>query len=72
LLNNGAAAGTPGSVPANTAVRLGLAGSIGCTQSNLRAIELTFAVPEGRVIGAVVRQNTSTGTASFDTMIGSK
>jgi hypothetical protein len=72
LLNNGSAAGTPGTVPANTAVRLGLANSIGCTQSNLRAIELTFAVPEGNVIGAVVRQNTSTGTASFDTMIGSK
>ena len=72
VLNAGSAAGTPGTVAANTAVRQSLAGGMGCAQPNLRGIEVTFAVPEGRVIGAIVRQNTTTGAASFDTMIGSK
>lgn len=72
LLNNGSAAGTPGTVPANTAVRQSVVNGLGCTgNGTLRGIELTFAVPEGNVIGAVVRQNVSTGAASFDTMIGS-
>ena len=73
LLNNGSAAGTPGTVPASTAVRQSVGNGLGCTTNGtLRGIELTFAVPEGNVIGAVVRQNVSTGAASFDTMIGSK
>lgn len=72
VLNSGSAAGRPGIVLANTAVRQSLSGGMGCDQPNLRGIEVTFAVPEGRVIGAIVRQNTTTGTASFDTMIGSK
>jgi hypothetical protein len=73
LLNSGSVAGNPGTVPANTAVRAGLTASMGCpADGTLRGIEITLAVPEGRVIGAIVRQNVSTGTASFDTMIGSK
>lgn len=73
VLNSGSAAGTPGVVPANTAVRLGLANSLGCTSNGtLRGLEITFAVPEGRVIGSIVRQNTSTGQASFDSMTGNK
>lgn len=73
LLNTGSVAGTPGSIPANTAVRAGLTSGMGCpADGTLRGLEITLAVPEGRVIGAIVRQNVSTGTASFDTMIGSK
>lgn len=73
LLNSGSVAGTPGTVPANTAVRAGLTSGMGCpANGTLRGLEITLAVPEGRVIGAIVRQNVSTGTASFDTMIGSK
>jgi hypothetical protein len=73
LTNAGAVAGTPGSIPANTAVRYGVTSTLGCpADGTLRGIELTFAVPEGRVIGSVVRQNTTTGQASFDNMIGSK
>ncbi len=72
LMNNGSAAGTPGTVPPNTAVRQSVGNGLGCTTNGtLRGIELTFAVPDN-VMGAVVRQNTSTGTAGFDTMLGSK
>jgi hypothetical protein len=73
LTNVGSVAGTPGSIPANTAVRYGVNSTLGCpADGTLRGIELTFAVPEGRVIGSVVRQNVTTGQASFDNMIGSK
>lgn len=73
LTNTGSVAGTPGTIPAGTAVRYGVNSTLGCPSTGtLRGIELTFAVPEGRVIGSVVRQNVSTGQASFDNMIGSK
>jgi hypothetical protein len=73
LTNVGSVAGNPGSIPANTAVRYGVNSTLGCpADGTLRGIELTFAVPEGRVIGSVVRQNVTTGQASFDNMIGSQ
>jgi hypothetical protein len=73
LTNTGSVAGTPGTIPAGTAVRYGVNSTLGCPSGGtLRGIELTFAVPEGRVIGSVVRQNLTTGQASFDNMIGSK
>jgi hypothetical protein len=73
LLNNGSVAGTPGTVPANTAVRLGLTQSLGCpSNGTLRALEITFARPPGSVIGSIVRQNTSTGQASYDGMTGNQ
>jgi hypothetical protein len=73
LLNNGSVAGTPGSVPANTAMRMGLTNSLGCpSNGTLRGIEITFAKTPGSVIGSVVRQNTSTGQASFDGMTGNQ
>lgn len=73
VLNSGSVAGTPGTVPANTAIRLGLANSLGCpSNGTLRGLEMTFSVPEGKVIGSIVRQNVSTGQASFDSMTGNK
>jgi hypothetical protein len=73
ISNNGSAAGTPGTIPANTAVRLGLANSLGCTSNGtLRGLEITLSVPKGKVIGSIVRQNTSTGQASFDSMTGNE
>jgi hypothetical protein len=73
LLTTNSVAGTPGTIPASTARREGLTTGLGCpSNGTLRGLELTFAVPEGSVIGSIVRQNTSTGAASFDTMIGSK
>lgn len=73
LTNAGSVAGTAGSIPGNTAVRQGVTSGLGCpADGTLRGIELTFAVPEFRVIGSVVRQNTTTGLAGFDNMIGSK
>jgi hypothetical protein len=73
LLTTSSVAGTPGTIPAGTARRESLTTGLGCpSNGTLRGLELTFAVPEGNVIGSIVRQNVSTGAASFDTMIGSK
>lgn len=73
LLPSSSVAGTPGVVPANTARRESVTGGMGCpADGTMRGIELTFAVPEGSVIGSMVRQNVSTGAASFDSMVGSK
>lgn len=73
LLNNGSAAGTPGTVPANQGQRVSVVNGLGCTgDGTLRGVELTFALPEGNVIGSMVRQNVSTGQAAFDSMLGSK
>jgi hypothetical protein len=73
LLTTSSVAGTPGTIPAGTARRESLTTGLGCpSNGTLRGLELIFAVPEGNVIGSIVRQNVSTGAASFDTMIGSK
>lgn len=67
-------AGTPGTVLANgsTRVSLGTPG-LGCpTNGTLRGVELTFAVPQGSVIGSIVSQSLSTGQASFDGMTGNQ
>ena len=73
ILNSGAVDGTPGSLPANTAQRFSLTSGLGCPSTGtLRGVELTFAVTPGSVIGSVVRQNTSTGAASFDNMVGNQ
>jgi hypothetical protein len=73
LLPASSVAGTPGTIPANTARREGITAGMGCpADGTMRGIELTFAVPEGNVIGSIVRQNVSTGAASFDSMVGSK
>lgn len=73
LLNDGSAAGTSGTVPANQGQRISVVNGLGCTgDGTLRGVELTFAVPEGNVMGSMVRQNVSTGQAAFDSMLGSK
>ena len=73
VLNNGTVAGPAGSVPPNTAVRYGLRSTLGCpSDGTLRGVQLTFEAPAGSIIGSVVRQNTSTGVASFDGMIGNQ
>ena len=73
LLPTMSVVGKPGTIPANTARRESITSGMGCpADGTMRGIELTFAVPEGNVIGSIVRQNVSTGAASFDTMIGSK
>lgn len=73
LLPTTSVAGTPGTVPGNTARRQSIAGGMGCpADGSMRGIELTLSVPEGTVIGSIVRQNVSTGAASFDSMVGSK
>lgn len=73
LLPASSVAGKSGTVPANSARRESMGNGLGCpADGTLRGIELTFAVPEGAIIGAVVRQNVTTGAASFDSMVGSK
>ena len=73
VLTTSSVAGTPGTIPANTAQRQSVVNGMGCPgDGTLRGIELTFSVPEGNVIGSMVRQNVSTGAASFDSMLGSK
>lgn len=74
LLNVGSVAGNPGVVPAGQALRFGLtsAGGLACPATTVRGVEITFDVPNGSVIGSVVRQNTSTGAASFDGMVGNQ
>jgi hypothetical protein len=66
--------GVPDTLAAGTARRYGLSVMCAATAAagQLRGIELTFAVPNGRVFGAMVRENTTTGESSFDTMIGSQ
>lgn len=68
----GKTSGNAGSVAANSADRIGVtsASGLGCP-SNTRAVELTMAVPSGTVLGSLVRQNTTTGVASYEKMIGS-
>lgn len=71
-LNSGAATtGTPGSVPANSSGRFSIVSALGCP-AGVRGLELTFAVPTGSVVGSVVRQNLTTGVASFDGMVGNQ
>lgn len=71
LRNVGSVAGTPGVVPANTAIRHGLSSGMGCpSDGSLRGLEVTFEAPKGDVIGSIVRQNVTTGQASFDAMVG--
>lgn len=71
-LNSGAATtGTPGSVPANSSGRFAIVSALGCP-AGVRGLELTFAVPTGSVVGSVVRQNLTTGVASFDGMVGNQ
>jgi hypothetical protein len=73
MLNNGSAPGTAGTVPANQSIRLGLSNSLGCTSNGtLRGLEINLATTPGSVIGSIVRQNTSTGQASFDAMTGNR
>ncbi|HMO45618.1 MAG TPA: hypothetical protein PKB14_06260 [Rubrivivax sp.] len=73
VLNNGSVAGTPGSLPANTAQRFGLSAGLGCPATGLlRGVEIIFETTRGNVIGSIVRQNTTTGQASFDGMIGNQ
>lgn len=63
--------GTPGSVPANSSGRFSIVAALGCPAA-VRGLELTFSVPTGSVIGSVVRQNLTTGVASFDGMVGNQ
>lgn len=71
VLNTGSVAGTPGTLPARTAQRFSLANGLGCpSNGTLRGVEIFFATTPGSVIGSIVRQNTTTGQASFDGMVG--
>ena len=72
VLNTGSVAGTPGTLPARTAQRFALsANGLGCpSNGTLRGVEIFFATTDGSVIGSIVRQNTTTGQASFDGMVG--
>lgn len=72
--NVGSVAGTPGTLPAKTAQRFALgANGLGCpSNGTLRGVEIVFGVTPGSVIGSVVRQNTTTGQASFDGMVGNQ
>lgn len=63
--------GTPGTVAANSGARFSMSNGLGCP-AGVRGVELTFAVPTGTVIGSVVRQNLTTGVASFDSMVGNQ
>lgn len=74
VLNNGSVAGKAGlSLPAATAQRFSFVGGLGCPgDGTLRGVELTFETTAGSVIGSTVRQNVSTGQASFDNMIGNQ
>lgn len=73
LTEAGRVAGLAGSVPANSGLRRGVnsASGLGCP-ANTRGVELTMAVPTGTVIGSIVRQNTTTGQAGFDGMVGNQ
>jgi hypothetical protein len=44
---------------------------LGCTRTDLRGIELIFDVPNGNIIGSVLRRD-SLGNIDYDTMIGSQ
>lgn len=73
VLNTGSVAGTPGTLPAKTAQRFGLSSGLGCpTTGTLRGIEIIFGTTPGSVIGSIVRQNTTTGLATFDGMVGNQ
>jgi len=73
ITNAGTVDGTPGTLAANSAARLGLSASLGCPSTGiLRGLEMIFEAPAGSVIGSIVRQNVSTGQASFDGMIGNQ
>ena len=74
VLNSGSVAGKAGlTLPALTAQRFSFAGGLGCpADGTLRGVELTFETTAGSVIGSTVRQNVSTGQASFDNMIGNQ
>ncbi|MCD0420811.1 hypothetical protein LOC51_26640 [Rubrivivax sp. JA1024] len=69
LTGTGRVAGKAGSVPANSAARFGIGSSsgLGCPTAT-RGLELIFTVAPGNVIGSVVRQDATTGQASFDSM----
>jgi hypothetical protein len=73
LTGTGAVAGNSGTVAANSGTRFGItsAAGLGCPTA-VRGIEMTFSVPVGSVIGSVVRQNTTTGQAAFDGMVGNQ
>lgn len=74
VLNSGTVAGTPGTLPASTAQRFALgANGLGCpANGTLRGVEIVFATTPGSVIGSIVRQNVTTGQASFDNMVGNQ
>lgn len=73
LTETGRVVGLTGNVPANSGIRRGVnsASGFGCP-AGTRGVELTMAVPTGTVIGSVVRQNVTTGAASFDGMVGNQ
>jgi hypothetical protein len=65
--------GKPGSVPAQAAQRFSLSNGLGCpSNGTLRGVEIIFGTTPGSVIGSVVRQNLTTGQASFDSMTGNQ
>jgi hypothetical protein len=74
VLNTGSVAGTPGTLPARTAQRFALGtNGLGCpSNGTLRGVEIVFGTTPGSVIGSIVRQNTTTGQASFDNMVGNQ
>lgn len=58
------------SVPAGSS-RLFTAATLGCP-SNTTGVVLTVAVPQGNVIGSVVRENATTGDAATDSLVGNQ
>jgi len=69
---NGRVAGNGGTVKAGQGARFGIGSAAGLNcPANTRGVELIFTVPQGSVIGSVVRQDSTTGQASADAMIGS-
>jgi hypothetical protein len=68
LSTTGALAGTGGTVTAGSTKKM-YQGALGCV-SGTTAVELTLAVPQGSVNGAVVRQSTTTGDSAIDSMTG--
>ena len=63
--------GTGYTVPAGQTMRYVVNSIAGLNcPTGVRGLELTFSVPQGSVIGSVIRKSNTTGEASFEGMVG--
>lgn len=62
--------GTAGTVTAGNTAKLYMSG-LGCGAGS-NSVEFTLAVPTGEVVGALVRQNTTTGDSAMDSLTGNR